>query len=539
MEEELKLLLSYGYFPTKELPPCFSTLSFADFYLKNYQKFSNLKKASNCIAITAPRVGLDRKVIKIPNPYHYGKICEFIAKNWMTIDSKLKKSNNSFSSPKLEESFIKEPLNTFKDFVNSSFNDSSTFSHFLKTDISKFYPSIYTHSIAWALDGKELAKQERFTRTKSLGSQLDDLIRKMQDDQSVGIPIGPFVSQIISEIINSEIDALHKDSLNCRFFQARFIDDRHMYFTNISDAEKAIINLQSILREYQLGINNEKTKITEIPNVLVPEWKIKLQNFNFRNVYKYENETDENFFSRKATVQNTDFTNYFNLVFALNKEFPSEYVFKYGIKHIQNIRILKLNWSLVESQLLKSTLKEPSVIPDVLLILLKNKEKINNTKLTEFANFFIDIHVDKSFDFETIWGLWLCNVFNIKIQQKVCEKLPKINDPFSRLLIEHLESKSLLSSKIDSKSWTDSVCSNDLLSTTWLFYYEIAVKGYFLSNFDYLNSVEGNDYFKKMKENSVSFFNDSYEYPEKEIKYKVKTETQIESDYDIGTIDFY
>ena len=177
MSYELKNILTFGYFPIKELPPCFTTSKFADFYISHKDKISKIKKTSNCITFTTPRVGIDRKVLKVPNPLFYAHFCDLICENWKDIENHLKKCNNAFSKPKLEEDFIKEPLKTFRDFASNSFINSAGYSHFLKTDISKFYPSIYTHSIAWVLDGKDVAKKERISDKKSLGSQIDNLVR--------------------------------------------------------------------------------------------------------------------------------------------------------------------------------------------------------------------------------------------------------------------------------------------------------------------------------------------------------------------------
>ncbi len=61
--------------------------------------------------------------------------------------------------------------------------------YLLRTDISRFYPSVYTHSIPWAIHGKEYSKQHRFD--KNLGNQLDKLVQSCQYGQTNGIPIGP------------------------------------------------------------------------------------------------------------------------------------------------------------------------------------------------------------------------------------------------------------------------------------------------------------------------------------------------------------
>jgi len=86
----------------------------------------------------------------------------------------------------------------------------------IKVDISKFYPTIYTHTIAWALLGKEKAKFY-FKQKDNLAAliadgdsdaelykyaeSLDNAIRACQERQSIGIPIGPDSSHILAEAV--------------------------------------------------------------------------------------------------------------------------------------------------------------------------------------------------------------------------------------------------------------------------------------------------------------------------------------------------
>lgn len=70
----------------------------------------------------------------------------------------------------------------------------------LKTDISRFYPSIYTHIIPWVVEGKIEAKKDRSNINK-LGNMLDKTFEWSQDGQTFGLPIGPDISFIIAEVI--------------------------------------------------------------------------------------------------------------------------------------------------------------------------------------------------------------------------------------------------------------------------------------------------------------------------------------------------
>ena len=49
-----------------------------------------------------------------------------------------------------------------------------------------------------------------------LGARLDKAVRKGQDNQTVGIPVGPDTFRVIAEIVAVSIDARVQAELNCR-----------------------------------------------------------------------------------------------------------------------------------------------------------------------------------------------------------------------------------------------------------------------------------------------------------------------------------
>jgi len=115
----------------------------------------------------------------------------------------------------------------------------------LYADFARYYSSIYTHSIAWALHGKDAARGDEKTG-KLAGNQIDLLVRATQDRQSVGIPVGPDTSLIIAEIIATSID---QQIQAVGITQGlRYVDDFHLYFRSRGDCERAIAALHAACR---------------------------------------------------------------------------------------------------------------------------------------------------------------------------------------------------------------------------------------------------------------------------------------------------
>ncbi len=67
----------------------------------------------------------------------------------------------------------------------------------MKTDLSRFYQTIYTHSLPWAIHGKAQAKENK--ENGLYGNKLDSCVRNTQDQQTIGLPVGPDTSFILSE----------------------------------------------------------------------------------------------------------------------------------------------------------------------------------------------------------------------------------------------------------------------------------------------------------------------------------------------------
>src|ERR1022692_4555816 len=113
----------------------------------------------------------------------------------------------------------------------------------LPADFSRFYNSIYTHSIPWAIHGKVNARADR--EYALYGNRLDLRVRDTQDQQTGGIPVGPDTSFLLAEVIASAIDTELVQSVG-ELKGTRYIDDYHLYFGSAADAESALAELHRI-----------------------------------------------------------------------------------------------------------------------------------------------------------------------------------------------------------------------------------------------------------------------------------------------------
>lgn len=141
-------------------------------------------------------------------------------------------------------------------------------------DITNFFPSIYTHTISWAVRSKHESKKLLDHRRKdnSFSSQFDKLIQKMNFNETNGIPVGPEISRIFSEIILQSIDLKIETRMeenkyihNVDYCCCRYMDDFFIFHNNEDICNKFQEIVIDELQIYKLYINNSKTKKTLRP----------------------------------------------------------------------------------------------------------------------------------------------------------------------------------------------------------------------------------------------------------------------------------
>jgi len=143
------------------------------------------------------------------------------------------------------------------------------FNYLMQFDISKCFYNIYTHSITWAVKGKEIAK--RNSREKSFENSFDKLMQLSNYNETNGIVVGPEISRIFAEIILQQIDINVLKRLDSEYkfgvdYEVkRYVDDYFLF----SNDEKILFEVQKIFREelsfYKLYINDTKTEIISTP----------------------------------------------------------------------------------------------------------------------------------------------------------------------------------------------------------------------------------------------------------------------------------
>lgn len=231
--------------------------------------------------------------MQLANPFLYYLLVREITSehNWNALKDKFKEFKDEHievpSIPVLKEDKDKTStataiINWWNSLEQRSIELSMTYKYMFITDITNCYGCIYTHSISWALLGKDIAKSK--IGKNSLGNTIDKYMRSMQYGQTNGIPQGGVVFDFIAEIVLGYADRLLADSLatkNIKEYKIlRYRDDYRIFSNSREELNIISLELQKVLADLNFHMNVSKTRLTEsiIEDSIKPDKYYYIQN---------------------------------------------------------------------------------------------------------------------------------------------------------------------------------------------------------------------------------------------------------------------
>ena len=279
-----KALLGHGLF-FAGLPPCFTSeallTSEADKALREIGESPHAY-----IQYAVSRHNNIPRQLAIPHPIPYMQLCKEIRKNWEEVNLHIGKAKPKFNYCHVRR-IVDEPhifemnyLGADKWQKEELANDYSIgASLVVLADIATCFPSIYTHSIPWAVQGKGIEKKKHRDSKTHWSNMLDERVRYTKDNETNGLLVGPHASNIISEIILTQIDVKLRKAGYSKVI--RHIDDYIFYAVDEKKARGFLKDLGVFLKEYELLLNSKKVKILPYEKYLSSEWASKLARFSF------------------------------------------------------------------------------------------------------------------------------------------------------------------------------------------------------------------------------------------------------------------
>lgn len=497
----LQHLLACGYFP-RELPPTFSTTAFASAAtaptggLVSQLSVGAPNRAEMCVHNMVRSGGL-RRHLGIPNPVHYSRLCSYVVQNWTALQTSAQRSPFSLTQP--VDTGTERAISGSHDFSartmrRAELRASGRF--LLQADINRFYPSIYTHSVPWAIHGKEIVKQAMAANALNTlwSNRLDFHARNINDQQTVGIPIGTDTSLLVAECILAAVD----EDLVATFpglRGIRFIDDYEFVVNQRSEAERVVSTLQSILSRYELALNPAKTEIIELPHPIEPLWTSWLRTFVFR--------------AAGTRGQQTDLTAYFDNAFKFVRVAPNEGVLKYAIPRLNAVDVVEENWQLFQYLLSQCVRGEPACLPQVcdqiFYYITIEHRTVDIDLWTACLEHSILERLPLGQASEALWALWMMRHLGIPMSCAVEAAVDACEDSAVALMALSMAHNGLGNPVSFTRLHTFSEPS-ELFGRHWLLCYEANRQGWLVppSGMDALGAHPQFDF---LRNQNVSFFN--------------------------------
>ena len=215
--------------------------------------------------------------LQIINPVLYVDLisCITTEKNWNDITTRIKKLRDSCNerilcvSIPITETRKKQTLKSsqilewWEGMEQGSIKYATEYLYAFTADIADCYPSIYTHTISWALHNKCIAKRH-INDKDYIGNVIDNKLQNMQHNQTNGIPQGATIMALIAEILLAYADRKLFFSLKkypkLEYRILRYRDDYKIFVNTKSDGEIVIKELTDVLLHLNLKLNSSKTQ---------------------------------------------------------------------------------------------------------------------------------------------------------------------------------------------------------------------------------------------------------------------------------------
>jgi len=485
-KELLEGFLGNGMIAEK-IPNFLTSESFYEFYIKN-NKPTFEQKERDYIRYESMRNENIPRSLSIPNPFAYANLCNEIASNWNELLNHFEyfTTNQAHKISRIHIRKLKDKKHLFEMNYKNAEKDGVP-EHKLKiksrfrvvADISSCFPSIYSHSIPWALVGKELAKRDKDNKTL-WQNKLDLCIRNIKNAETNGLLIGPHTSNLISEIVLTCIDY---SLISKGYNYVRNIDDYTSYTSTYEEAESFLLDLSIELKKFELRLNDKKTKISSLPKSSVTNWVNKLNNFTIGEEYT---DSKQQIFKVKKLKSFMDLA--IENMLLENDSAVLNYAMKVVSTKYLGTKALTYYIDFVHHLVL--------LYPYLILILEKHvfePFKIDQDKIREIANDIYELGKNKRFFEACSYSLYFSLKYGFKLDKDFHNDSLESSDCIFMLLGFLIARKDMDKSTMNLyKSQALGLRDRDF-DRYWLFVYEC------------LNNLELKGEFKRIKKEKVSF----------------------------------
>ncbi len=502
--ERLRRLVSHGYF-APELPPCFVSDDLAKFRKAILDGIDALpvdrrgrphhhRFISEPIWFYFPRFGKDDRRHGVPNPIAHLLVSRALADNYVALRRVARRSKLSLSPPVFDWTgprALARPTIDLRDDFRVEL--SARREIYVAADIRAFFHSIYTHAIAWAIYGKEVAKQQR--GVDLYGNLIDLLCRNAQDGQTIGLPVGPDTSRLIAEIVASAMDVKLQGRLSSNGRDAsRYIDDYTLSSSGTATGQELLAELRNTASSFELELNNDKSAVVPTSERQSSGWQLAVRSLIPRPE------------AAGATVSTAALQQYFYQLGRMCLDHPEINVEKFGLQFARSSLVGVEDWGPIQAHLISAYRRNPSLISllvEICLLRQVARADLALGTLQEFIEHRIPVLARANRLGETTWLLFLAIRLDITLSARALTPLFEKENALVATLVVCLESRGRVQGSVDRSVWDRALTTAGLRGPMWLYAYEAVTRGFLPGVTDAF--ILQDPYFALLRRRSVQF----------------------------------
>ena len=501
-------LLARGYLP-ENLPPLFVSRDlgpFAEANCSDYLTKGTIQTRAS--PYNATKRGHQRRLFAIPNPIAAINTALFISRHWDAINQHFNKSPFSASRPTTDRAGVRAITITPHEELSHLRNDRMAASRYVVcTDISRFFPSIYTHALPWAFHSKAQSKADHKPGSKTIFfNRLDHILRQAQDGQTIGIPVGPDTSRIIAEIVATAVDAdfivqARRKPARTRRIPAllRHVDDIWIGARTQDEAEDLLYTYRACLREYELDINELKTSIISATRDIPHFWPKEIGDL-------LRAEFEQRPFGN-SQVRGYERMFALDRVFDLANRHNDDGIIKFALRQLDDARAWSRHWDTLEPFMLRCFVNYPHSVDYIARVLAWRRrvgQSINMSRWQSALTEFVEFHARLRNDSEVCWALWLARELGAKIRGRAAELVVGDCGPMALTLLCDCIERRIVLSGLDQAGIQDRLGERPLSGQFWFFAYE-ALRRDWVDRYLFAQDPLY-DFFQQLESAGVSFF---------------------------------
>lgn len=395
-------------------------------------------RSAELIGFSGTKHDGSRRGFSTAHPIQFFHVCEFIFENWDKIDQDISESPFVVSRPRAGNSSADRPI-VIPSLSNLTTEASKKLRYspiIVRTDISQFFPSVYTHCIPWVAHGKDIAKGDQNPRsTVNSFNQLDFHIQRCQNSETRGLAVGPDAFRIVAEFVASAIDKRLNEMCAGKIIGgARHVDDFFIGVKDEFDAQLVLSNLRQIMGEFHFQINDTKTKIISGLEPLNEVWAQNLRD-ELGKLNSFYNGSQELI---RLLSQAID----------LSKSINSSSPIKIFLRAIDDHKIYSIiaDWQSIEPYLQRICFHHGHCLDYVFLLVIKRFATfglVDRSGWEEVAFEIIRRSIGFGHDHEILWSLWLLVLIESDIPTNIVEGLVGYRNPYlnSMLMTAYCEGR--------------------------------------------------------------------------------------------------